>query len=354
MSGIPVELWKAAGAPFCFAIGALGAFFFVAAFLPSRRPLRGAIAVASGLFIVLTLAAAGSAAEALAAASPKLARISFGAGFWILTATATLALVDAMQRIAAGRAVQFVVIAVLAMATVLLAQHGVFESLSLAREYAIRHDAFAAALTRHLVLVAAALGPAVVIGFPLGVAAVRRPPLQEPLFATLNLLQTIPSIALFGLLIAPLSGLATAFPALAALGISGIGPAPAIIALVVYALLPIVRSSVTAIGGVDPAVIDAARGMGMTGGQIFRKIELALALPVLFAGLRIVTVQTIGLAVIAALIGAGGLGTFVFEGLGQYAGDLILLGALPTIVLALAADFLLQAAATASRRRSVR
>src|SRR5262249_24296083 len=169
----------------------------------------------------------------------------------------------------AGRAAQFAVIAVLAMATVLLAQHGVFESLSLAREYTIRRDAFTTAFTRHLVLVAAALGPAVVIGFPLGVAAVRRPPLQVPLFATLNLLQTIPSIALFGLLIAPLSGLATAFPALAALGISGIGAAPAIIALVVYALLPIVRSSVTAIGGVDPAVIDAARGTGVSRGPSF-------------------------------------------------------------------------------------
>ena len=155
----------------------------------------------------------------------------------------------------------------------------------------------------------------------------------------LNLLQTIPSIALFGLLIVPLSALAAAAPSLAALGIAGIGPAPAIIALILYALLPVVRNTVAGIAGVDPAVVDAARGMGMSERQLFRQVQLPLALPLLLAGLRIVTVQTIGLAVVAALIGAGGLGTFVFAGLGQYAADLVLLGALPTIALALGRRF---------------
>ena len=127
-----------------------------------------------------------------------------------------------------------------------------------------------------------------------------------------------------------------------ALGIGGIGPAPAIIALILYALLPIVRNTLAGIAGGDPAVVDAARGMGMTRHQLFWRVELPLSLPLLFAGLRIVTVQAVGLAVVAALIGAGGLGSFVFEGLGQYATDLVLLGALPAILLALAADFVLQ------------
>jgi osmoprotectant transport system permease protein len=140
----------------------------------------------------------------------------------------------------------------------------------------------------------------------------------------------------------PLSALATAVPRLAALGVGGVGPAPAVVALVLYALLPIVRNTAAGLAGVDRAVIDAARGMGLTRHQLFWQIELPLALPVLLAGLRIVVVQTIGLAVVAALIGAGGLGTFVFEGLGQYALDLVLLGALPAIFLALAADFVLQ------------
>src|SRR5207302_186830 len=125
-----------------------------------------------------------------------------------------------------------------------------FATLSLAREYHIRQAAFAAALSRHIVLVAAALGPALLIGFPLGVAAVRRQQIQGPLFAVLNLLQTIPSIALFGLLIVPLSALVTEVPALGRLGIAGIGVAPGVIALVLYALLPIVRSTVAGIGGV--------------------------------------------------------------------------------------------------------
>ena len=167
----------------------------------------------------------------------------------------------------------------------------------------------------------------------------------------LNLLQTIPSIALFGLLIVPLSALAAAVPALAALGVGGIGPAPAIIALILYALLPVVRNTVAGSPGSMPAVVDAARGMGMTRRQLFWQVELPLASPLLLAGLRIVTVQAIGLAVVAALIGAGGLGSFVFEGLGQYAADLVLLGALPAIVLALAADFLLQILAEAAARR---
>jgi osmoprotectant transport system permease protein len=167
----------------------------------------------------------------------------------------------------------------------------------------------------------------------------------------LNLLQTIPSIALFGLLIAPLAALAAAWPALAAAGIGGIGPAPAIIALVLYALLPVVRNTVAGLESVDRAALEAARGMGMTRRQLLWRIELPLALPLLLAGLRIVVVQAIGLAVVAALIGAGGLGSFVFAGLGQYATGLVLLGALPAIGLALAADFLLQLLATLARGR---
>jgi osmoprotectant transport system permease protein len=174
---------------------------------------------------------------------------------------------------------------------------------------------------------------------------------RGPIYATLNAVQTVPSIALFGLLVAPLAALAAWAPALGALGIHGVGPAPALIALVLYALLPVVRNTAAGFAGVDPAVIEAGRGMGLTARQIFRQIELPLALPVLLAGLRIVTVQAIGLAVVAALIGAGGLGTFVFEGLGQYAVDLVLLGALPAIFLALAADFILQTLSAVLRRR---
>ena len=350
LSGRPVGLFAATDMRLGAAIVVAGALLVATSMMPASRALRWAAAGLAGALFLLVLGAAGDAAASLAAGAPPLARISLGPAFWVMLCATALALIDALQRIGAGPGGRLAVIAGLTGAFALMAHAGVFDALSLAREYRTRHDLFAAALVRHIVLVAAAVGPAVLIGFPLGIAAARRPRVQGPLFACLNLLQTIPSIALFGLLLVPLSALAAALPALAALGIGGIGPAPAVIALILYGLLPIVRNTQAGIAGVDPAVIDAGAGMGMTGRQLFWRVELPLALPLLVAGLRIVTVQAVGLAVIAALIGAGGLGSFVFEGLGQYAADLVLLGALPAIMLALAADFLLQMLSTLASR----
>jgi osmoprotectant transport system permease protein len=268
-----------------------------------------------------------------------------------MSGCAALGVVDSLQRLHAGPVLRIAAVVALGGGVAALALAGIFGDLSIAREYATRHTLFAAALTRHIALVAGSVGPALAIGFPLGALAAKRRHLQGPLFAVLNLLQTVPSIALFGLLIAPLSALAAALPWLAALGVGGIGPAPAIIALVLYALLPVVRNTTAGLAGIDPAVTDGAAGMGLTQRQIFWRVELPLALPILLAGLRIVLVQTIGLAVVAALIGAGGLGTFVFEGLGQYAIDLVLLGALPAIFMALAADFVLQMVSALLLRR---
>lgn len=350
VSGTPVLLWYAAP-PACLALAGAGAILAAIALAPPRRALHYLAALVAGAALFATLAGAGAASAGLAAGAPKAAAISLGAGFWVIAACAALALIDALQRAEAGAAAQLFAAGLIAVGFVALAKIGTFDPLSLAREYASRREVFAAAFVRHVELVVAAIVPALLIGVPLGLAALRRKRFEAPLFAVLNLLQTVPSIALFGLLIAPLSGLASALPALGALGIGGVGPAPAIIALTLYALLPIARNTLAGIGGVPAAAIDAARGMGMTRRQIFRRVEVPLALPVLLAGLRIVTVQAIGLAVIAALIGAGGLGSFVFEGLGQYATDLVLLGALPAIAMALATDFLLRLLAGALRRR---
>ena len=342
LSGSPVALWAAADAKLLALIGLCGALLLAVSFLPPHRTVYRAAALIAAIVVLTILAAAGQGATSLAASVPARARVSLGAGFWILFGAAGLMLVDALQRAETGIAARLAVMAGFTLAFVVMAQAGLFEALSLAREYHTRADFFAGALVRHILLVAAAVGPALAIGFPLGVLAARRPRVQGSLFAVLNLLQTVPSVALFGLLIVPLSALATALPPLAAIGVGGIGPAPAIIALILYALLPVVRNSMAGIAGVDPGVLEAGRGMGMTPRQLFWHAELPLAAPVLLAGFRIVIVQSIGLAVVAALIGAGGLGSLVFEGLGQYAADLVLLGALPAIALALAADFLLQ------------
>ncbi len=180
----------------------------------------------------------------------------------------------------------------------------------------------------HVVLVAVSTALAVAVGVPLGVALTRRPRLAKPVLGFANVVQTIPSLALFGFLIPlPLIG--------------GIGARTAIAALVVYALLPILRNTHAGILSVDPAVVEAATGLGMTPGQRLRSVELPLALPIVLAGVRIATVVSIGLATIAAAIGAGGLGVLIYRGVAIVDHRLILAGAAPAALLALAADGLL-------------
>ena len=153
-------------------------------------------------------------------------------------------------------------------------------------------------------------------------------------------------MALFGLLIAPLAGLVQRFPWLTNLGVAGTGLAPALIALVLYALLPIVRGVVAGMQQVSSQVLESAAAMGMSRAQTFLRVQLPLALPVLLRSLRVVTVQTLGMAVVAALIGAGGFGALVFQGLLSSALDLVLLGVIPVIALAVIADALFSLAGT--------
>ncbi len=180
----------------------------------------------------------------------------------------------------------------------------------------------------HLGLVAVAMLFAVVCGVPLGILAARRRRLGRAVLAAANAVQTVPSLALFGFLIpVPILG--------------GIGSRPAIIALALYALLPIIRNTHAGITGVDAAVIEAARGMGMTGRQLLWQVEIPLSLGVIVAGVRVATVIAIGVATIAAAIGAGGLGTYIFRGLAMVNTPVILAGAVPVALLAVIADLLL-------------
>jgi osmoprotectant transport system permease protein len=180
----------------------------------------------------------------------------------------------------------------------------------------------------HLFLVAVSILAAAAVGIPVGILLTRRPALSKPVLAATNILQTVPSLALFGFLI-PM------------LGSYGIGRVPATIALFLYSLLPIIRNTFTGINGVDAGVREAARGMGMTDRQMLTQVELPLAASVIIAGLRVATVISVGTATIAAAIGAGGLGTYIFRGLRMSDNTLILAGAIPAAVMALAADFFL-------------
>lgn len=194
-------------------------------------------------------------------------------------------------------------------------------------DFLFRNRAEVLALTlEHSALVAVAMLIAVALGIPLGILVTRQQALRRWVLGTANIFQTVPSLALFGFLISvPLLG--------------GIGGRTAIVALVVYALLPIIRNTYVGISGVDPAVVEAARGMGMTDRQLLWQVEIPLALGVILAGIRVATVMSVGVATIAAAIGAGGLGTYIFRGLSMVDNQIILAGAIPAALLALLADF---------------
>ena len=178
---------------------------------------------------------------------------------------------------------------------------------------------------QHLVLVGAAMVAAVLIGIPLGIVLVQRQNLRRWVLGTANIIQTIPSLALFGFLIpVPFLG--------------GIGARTAIVALALYALLPILQNTYTGIAGVDPAVLESARGMGMTPAQILWDVQLPLSIAVILAGVRVATIICIGIATIAAAIGAGGLGVFIFRGVAMVSNAVILAGAIPAALLAVGVD----------------
>ncbi len=177
----------------------------------------------------------------------------------------------------------------------------------------------------HMRLVGISIAIAVAIGIPLGILIVRKKKLQRWVLGFANVMQTVPSLALFGFLIpVPFIG--------------GIGNKTAIVALVVYSLLPIIRNTFTGISSVDPAVVEAARGMGMTDWQLLRHVELPLASSMILAGVRVATVIAVGLATIAGAIGADGLGTYIFRGINMVNNHILLAGAIPAAILALLAD----------------
>lgn len=177
----------------------------------------------------------------------------------------------------------------------------------------------------HLFLVGIAISIAIFVGIPLGILITRKTYLRQPILGIANVLQTIPSLALFGLLIP----------------IAGIGVVPAIVALTLYSFLPIIRNTYTGITSVDPAIREAGKGMGMTDIQLLLQVEIPLAMGVILAGVRVATVIAIGIATIAAAIGAGGLGVFIFRGISVVNDQLILAGAFPAAVIALLADLII-------------
>ena len=305
---------------------------------PRARLVAGLVALAA-----ITVAI-GRAASYLTPEGDSLARVSPGAGFWLLLFAFALLAADALTRMRLTPLQRVGILALVGAGVAAILAAGTLNELSVLKEYANRADRFWSEGGQHVALAFGSLAIAAVVGIPLGILCHRVPVLRTAVLNVLNIIQTIPSIALFGLLIAPLAWVAVNVPFAATIGISGIGAAPAMVALIAYSLLPMVANTVVGLEGVPPAANEAARGMGMTGWQRLTGVELPLAFPVILTGIRIVLVQNIGLATVAALIGGGGFGVFVFQGVGQTALDLVLLGALPTVALAFAAAIVLDAA----------
>jgi osmoprotectant transport system permease protein len=343
------SLIDAAGPTFALAAyGALACAAVVALWLREPR-VRLAVALLS---VIVVAGAVATAAQHLTPAGNRVVRVAPGGAFWIVLLALGLLATDALTRLALKPWAKVVWLAATLGVALLGLRSGYFDDLSIMREYAVNASRFAREARQHVVLALGSLVAAVVVAVPLGVACHRRPAFGAAMLGVLNFVQTVPSIALFGILMAPLAALAIAMPALAAMGVSGIGTAPAIVALFLYSLLPIVANTVVGLARVSPAAVDAARGMGMTEGEVLRQVKFPLALPTILTGVRIVLVQNIGLATIAALIGGGGFGAFVFQGIGQTAIDLVLLGAIPTVTLAFTASVVLDALTDLTRRVS--
>ena len=291
------------------------------------------VLVAAAFSLWCLTAISGQFAAEANSQTEGLGRITLSSGYWLTALMVWLAANDALRRVRAPTwASHLYWLTVLAGLLGLLA-YGALDSLSSLKEYANRQEDFWRALGQHIHIIALTTLFTLAIGLPLGVSVHRHPSWANRVFPLLNLVQTIPSIALFGLLIAVLAWLGRLFPLLPAWGIQGIGLAPAVMALTFYSLLPLTRSTSEGLSQLPQALTDSGRAMGLSDSQLFWQVELPLAFPVILSGLKVMLIQTIGLTAVAALIGAGGLGSLMFEGLFSSALDLVVLAVIPIVVL---------------------
>jgi osmoprotectant transport system permease protein len=299
------------------------------------------LAVCSNLGLVFAVLVFGQQTSIAVQRLPEFARASASSGLWLWVLGASIGFYTA-QLSAQGvwRSLMWTWLPVVLGLFVF----GQLQHWSVMLEFRVQQARFFQELLQNVVLVGLALLTAGLLGMPLAVWAARRPRVAGLILGVAGGIQTVPSLALLGLLIAPLAALANAVPWLRSLGVAGIGTTPALIAMTLYALLPILRNGVVALRGVGLAVMDAASGMGMTDNQRFWRVQLPLALPVWLSGFRQAVVVLVGVSSVAQLIGAGGLGFFIFGGLQNGATDLILLGAIPAALLAVLADTMLRAA----------
>ena len=325
VDGQLLSLWQCAG-PWTWVLLAAVLAALAASALPPRFRGPGLLLAAVGSLGAL-LFALGSATLKLMPAGDTPARVSVASGAWIVLLGIAMVWFQGNRLARSHRAT---LTAGLTGVALLLAGWSVggLSQLSLAIEYRAQADTFWQLVYNHVLLSLGGTLIAAAIGVPLGILAARGPIVRSIAIPVAGLIQTIPSLALYGLLVVPL----------AALGLPTLGTVPALIALTLYALLPIVRNTFLGVSGVDPAVVDAGRGMGMSSSELLWRVEMPLALPLVLEGLRAGLVLTIGIAAVMAIAGAQNLGTLIFLGWGSIAVDLVLLGAIPMVVISIIAD----------------
>lgn len=293
-----------------------------------------------GLLLSFFLWQAGDYAASVTSQN-DYARISLSYGFWLLLGACYFFYIYNVNFFK-NPFYRFLLSVSFFLPLIVVIAAGFVDKLSLLIEFYYNQDRFFGEVISHFKIAYGAVILAVFTGFPVAVFITRNEKLSEKVFNILGILQTIPSIALFGFLMIPLTFIVNKFPIFSKFGVSGIGWAPAVIALYLYSLLPVVINVFTGIKSVSEDIVEAAIGMGMGKYQLLFKVKLLLSLPVILNGIRVALVQSVGNTAVAALIGAGGLGVFIFQGLGQSAFDLILLGAIPTIIIAVFTDSAMQ------------
>jgi osmoprotectant transport system permease protein len=341
-SGMSMTLWESFGTFPAIIIAVLWLLCLVLGFRANRLWNTILPGFLLNLIIILSFLFAGISSSNILKELSSIARVSPGAGLWLSGFGAYVSIFAFRKKLANSFYLQNLVTLSGLITVIVFIIMGLLNDISVVVEFKTQESQFMRQLWNHIVLFTGSVAVGTLIGIPLGILAVYNRSVEKLVFFIVNVVQTIPSLALFGLLIAPLSALTSAIPTLRQWGISGIGTTPAVIALVLYSLLPVTRNTYVGLKQIDPAVIDSGSGMGMTRSQILKKIEVPLSAPLVLEGVRTASVQAVGNTAVAALIGAGGLGYFIFQGISQAANDLVILGAVPIVALALVVDLIMR------------
>jgi len=299
-------------------------------------------AAAAAFAVIALFWLSGIAATAAVEQFGEFTRYSLGGGVWLSLFAAFTLVVSSRRELGLNSAASWIVTAAGPLGILVLALTGRLSNLGLAAEYRNVSDDFWIWVGQQITYASAAILIATTLGVGLGVLAFRRARYAHAIFATTSVFQTIPGLAMVGILVVPLGALAARFPVLREFGIGGLGWAPVVVALTLYALLAIVRNTYAGLGAVPTATVEAGAGMGMSDRQLMARVQLPLAAPILFSGVRTSSQQTIGNATLGAFVAAGTLGAPIFLGFAQQADDLVILGSVALVVLALLVDGLLR------------